>query len=557
MAASASYSAGDAVEVFFRIGLDRRGGYVPVQDESSSLLQPLVGFTDGWVAAIVLCDWPRPEDAAAPVYVCHAHAHWCTKEGDVMTPVQRKEAATAAAAVRAMEPHAAELARDAGCAAFFAPLDVRNVANSGVARPVPCISLLVVRWGSPTTPFDDAEWGGQPGEEVPLSGLSASVSNQYIGAVCDETLHRRLGPNYEVLSVFVRSSDDLARLQYSDLAARLRGRHKCGLYFLWPTRFRDGSPKQQVGMVNAPALFGVMEGMEAVGVPTRFPHPSQLYRTLVAKEWQALLCQAPQFCVPPTTLVNRAHVLTDAPRAAARALNALRELRSVGVENSGGDLSGTVAARSDDIDYGPDPECGVVKLGYAWEATQVRFFSGELQLAREMTFLCAQEGCESVALLVQGFVPNDFEMRVYVVQGQQAHVVYSTFDAEEDSRALTHPSFAVKSRAEAIADWLESDEAAMVDAERAVVVLVTRWMRWLTSVSSDAVPAIRMDFLVQRVAPGRAEVHSLELTEMGFSLFRWKGGPNIVLGALFDSFFDASEPPEATRTPVAGLADSV
>ena len=94
----------------------------------------------------------------------------------------------------------------------------------------------------------------------------------------------------------------------------------------------------------------------------------------------------------------------------------------------------------------------------------------------------------------------------------------------------------------------------MADAERTVGVLVTRWMRWLTSVSSDAVPAIRMDFLVQRVAPGRSEVRSLELTEMGFSLFRWKGGPSIVLGALFDSFFDDAAsplPPSAAHaTPV-------
>ena len=84
----ASYAAGDAVEVFFRIGQDRMGGMIPVQDESSSLSRPLVGLTDCWVSAIVLCDWPRPEDAPAPVHVCHAHVHWCTKDGDGMTPAQ-------------------------------------------------------------------------------------------------------------------------------------------------------------------------------------------------------------------------------------------------------------------------------------------------------------------------------------------------------------------------------------------------------------------------------------------------------------------------------------
>ena len=30
-------------------------------------------------------------------------------------------------------------------------------------------------------------------------------------------------------------------------------------------------------------------------------------------------------------------------------------------------------------------------------------------------------------MLVQDFVPNDFEMRVYVVRGEARHIVYSSF----------------------------------------------------------------------------------------------------------------------------------
>ena len=115
---------------------------------------------------------------------------------------------------------------------------------------------------------------------------------------------------------------------------------------------------------------------------------------------QVTLALTPQFCLPPGTLVNRAHVIVDARRAATRALEALGELRG-GRDPVAGDL-------------------GVVKLGHAWEATHVRAFSGVAELARTLVALSTQPGCENSVLLVQDFVPNDLEMRVYVVRGRQA-----------------------------------------------------------------------------------------------------------------------------------------
>ena len=153
---------------------------------------------------------------------------------------------------------------------------------------MPRLSILAVRWGSAPTGFDLAQWGG----------LSASVSDRCIDRFCDDALHACLGPDYEVLSVFVRSGADLAKLQPGPLAARLRGRHKAALYFLWPTRFLDGTPEQQMGMVAAAPLFAAMEGLEAAGVPTRFPHPSQLYRLLLSKEWQASAVPPPALATP-------------------------------------------------------------------------------------------------------------------------------------------------------------------------------------------------------------------------------------------------------------------
>ena len=58
----------------------------------------------------------------------------------------------------------------------------------------------------------------------------------------------------------------------------------------------------------------------------------------------------------------------------------------------------------------------------------------------------------------------------------------------------------------------------MAAAERKVRVLVARWLVWLRCRSCDAPPALRMDFLVKRTGPGQAEVSTLELTELGFSM---------------------------------------
>jgi hypothetical protein len=41
-----------------------------------------------------------------------------------------------------------------------------------------------------------------------------------------------------------------------------------------------------------------------------------------------------------------------------------------------------------------------------------------------------------------------------------------------------------------------------------------------------------MDMLIKRTAPGTAEVFTLEITELGFSMLAWPAGPPTVFGAL-------------------------
>ena len=126
------------------------------------------------------------------------------------------------------------------------------------------------------------------------------------------------------------------------------------------------------------------------------------------------------------------------------------------------------------------------------------------------------------------------------VHGLPSHVAYSDFDWEDCGFMGKPYHFEQKSRAEAVADWLDDDEAAMADAEARATTLVGTWCDWLQTLSSEPVPALRMDFLVQHVRPGRAAVHSLELTELGFCMLGWKDGPRTVMSALIDTCMETA-----------------
>ena len=61
---------------------------------------------------------------------------------------------------------------------------------------------------------------------------------------------------------------------------------------------------------------------------------------------------------------------------------------------------------------------------------------------------------------------------------------------------LTMMRFVMQERAEAVSDWLEGDEAAMVAAERKAAKLVGAWLTWLRCQSVEALPAVRMDMRI-------------------------------------------------------------
>ena len=571
------YRRGETVEVFYRMGVDE-GMYFPVLVPSAGQLRPRYGRSDGWITARVEEDWPLPTpsppqphfDAAGNqmpplppnpppnhphafhngrVCVRHVHPYWSNKRGERLDPFD-----------------------DRDMVVFMQPCDVRRP----MPMYAPAVSLLVVRWGAEQTQFNNEQWGQ----------ASSSVSDSYVDHVLDKTLYSRLGPDYEVVTAFVESGHDLKALQPGAIAPMLRGRHVGALYFLWPVMAQDGDVEQS-GMVNEALYFDCVRQFEAAGLPTRFPHSSQLYETILSKDWQPALCLHARLRIPPATVINRAAIVRCPRRAAATVMDALEAIREMRYGEAGG-----------------EPECirpmenevrrGVVKLGFAWEAAHVRVFRGESQLAEAMRGLVATPGVLSSAVIVQDFVRNHMEIRCFVVDGQVAHIIYSSFERVDvdgyprdfvkkvirehirtRTQARTQPHLSIttalshfsilsshsQERADAVNDWLNGDHAAMEDAEKKAGRLVRHWLTWLRCRSAEPTPCIRMDILVSRIGPGKSEVHTLELTEMGFSMLAWPEGPQVVFNALIESFFTDVEHTAqdaeklASTRPVGGKAD--
>lgn len=290
-----TYLAGTLVEVFHRLERDGEG-YFPVSNLAARCLKPRFGMTDGWVIAKVLEDWPPPQGAqkGKGVRVMHTGQLWADRYGQTLNPERERD-----------------MVMD------YPQCDVRPLPVPGEPPYVPTLSLLIIRWGGEETQFNVEQWGS----------ASASTSSAYVSAFVDSTIYPVLGPDYEVFSVFVTSGFDLARIGPASLCQSLRGKHRAACYFLWPVMHQDGEVHES-GMLDQSLYFDAVRTFEAAGVCTRFPHPSQLYRTLLAKDWQPTLCLFPSLRIPPAVMVNRATITASPSRAAALCLDALAAVRA-------------------------------------------------------------------------------------------------------------------------------------------------------------------------------------------------------------------------------------
>ena len=284
-------------------------------------------------------------------------------------------------------------------------------------------------------------------------------------------------------------------------------------------------------MVGREAFFACMQGFETAGVPTRFPHPSQLYRTLLSKDRsrrsasRAVLRAAHHDRQPRA---RGAH-----PRSAARgalALAAIRATRDATKEKK----KKREAAGAD----GGEPLPGLSRRSAGRRQAGVRVAAAHVDVARRDA---ARDGAGAARRRrgarrssSAGLVPNCSRR---ARTSSTARSSTPSHDAGETDADGYQVDFARKEREAALGAWLDGDEAAMAHLERRMRKLTRRCSRAALPLV-EAVPAIRIDFLVKRRAPGKVDVHTLELTEAGFSMLGWRDGPTKVFDALAEACFE-------------------
>eukprot|EP00755_Sulcionema_specki_P024053 Sspe_Gene.14634::Locus_5071_Transcript_1_1_Confidence_1.000_Length_1736::g.14634::m.14634 len=395
------------------------------------------------------------------------------------------------------------------------PTRVNNVADYVPSR-TPQLSFVVVRWGGmyPVPEHsDDGAFGG-------WGNIGTCVCDKYIRRFF-ERVYLKLGPSYEVLSIFICQSSDLDRIQGPSVAGMMRAQRKAGCYYLWPVAWQDGHGGQP-GYVEKDAFFRMMRSMEAAGVASRHPHPSNLYYQFASKNWTSTMCLCPRFHVPITIKVNRALLLQNPMAAATNALRAMQALQGDSAETDLNKIR------------------GVAKLGFSWEAQDVYGFVGVKRLASRLERLVEQAGLECDSVFVQEHVENDCEIRAYLIDGEIKKCLYSRFCEQNDNGGFT--SFRrLDNREEAIEKWFGGNSEGLDAAENTINKLVKRWLLWMRAESCDVPPACRMDFFVKLNGP-TATVMTGELTEQGASTLGWEDGPTLTFDAVIRACIEATPP---------------
>lgn len=183
---------------------------------------------------------------------------------------------------------------------------------------------------------------------------------------------------------------------------------------------------------------------------------------------------------------------------------------------------------------------GVAKLGFSWEALDVKHFKGKDALAKAFKVtneaeyidgnLCGQAHRAS-HIILQEYVTHDLELRAYVVEGVVEEMHYTRFERIDDAQCFK--DFKEESRDGCLRDWFRGDEKALSHAEEQCQELVPIWMAWLRAQTCETPPAVRFDFFVRRQPKGGScQVWTAEICEVGFSMFESKALPSKVFKAL-------------------------
>ncbi|CAE8719358.1 unnamed protein product, partial [Polarella glacialis] len=277
--------------------------------------------------------------------------------------------------------------------------------------------------------------------------------------------------------------------------------------------------------------------MERAGLPCRYPHSSHVYHTLASKSWTAHLSALPAFRVPPTCRISAAAVVAGAGAAAAAASQVLANCPMEGYP------SATLGSGF------------VAKLGFSWNAADVRAAASEAELAAALDSLLLQSpagrgrhthGHALVQRRIEGIL---CEPSLFLVEGQ---VVETRFVTEVLAKTS---SFRTMSETEAFERLFQGDHAqfdAVVQEMRRLAELL---LRWLVADGGEVPAFVRLDFIVARRGQGNnsnknnnnnnnssgssLEVWTNEVCEMGGGLCGLSGGRAVPFQALLRSCLSA------------------
>lgn len=512
-------AVGDDVFVYYDADAAYGPCYMAVIDPRHGAYRPRTGLTQGWVSASIHL---RQGNS---VRVRYKWPHFYTERGiltdkDDPTLFEYTDARVRLASEFSSPP------------LLFMPGGYR-----------PKLSIITFRWGGKNEVVAPEQWGH----------TGSSCSSLFLNSFIESAVKPRIGLNYEVWSVFVEDASDLVKI--ADAANLIfganhparRAEHCCAMYFIYPTGFEENCvPTAETGEdegaahVDQKSCFRMMKAIEKAGVPTQFPHPSGFYELLTSKRWTHMMTLTPHLRVPPTVALPRMLIEQDCAAAAEYAQKALRTVKkqqAVLNNESAEDI-----AKADTI-----LEKGVAKLGFSWEALDVKFWEKtkglevalyQLTQAIEISGQLTGQPHDCESLLIQEYCKHDIEMRLYVVNGKVEGRIYTKFckikpnNEFGDFQQEFDPAPVAK-------NWMDGDTAALEDGERQCREITAHWMAWVEAQICDVPPAIRFDYFIGRTGTkGKAVVWTLEICELGFSMLGEPDLPRKVFESMLHHCLD-------------------
>ena len=353
------------------------------------------------------------------------------------------------------------------------PAHVRQSQLGATPNP-PHLALLVVL-------------AAQPAE----SGVGCMTPNWSLVAALEEALYRRLGPRYELHVVQIEAEEDLESIVAEDVLRSLsRAEVKGIVYFLSPQQVK-GAFRTKSYLIHDEALFALMERLERAGLPTVWPHPLHLFKTLAGKVWPPQVCLSPQYHVPLTSCVPRCAVLADPQLAADEALKALKVLREASSRSP--EISGTV-----------------VKVGFSWKSEGVTLCRSREDLKCALQSAAAA-GSHSYFMVQERIEGLCCEAMVYTLGGQiVGQPQYYSFPHHK-----APPQYMIRKTA---AQLLGGD-AVQRDCEDKMKQITQRWLLWIRAQCSSPVPFLRVDFLLALDSVSRdVQIWTGEVSELGVAV---------------------------------------